>query len=197
VTTFYLIRHAQRAGDQEVLAGRVGGLHLTATGREQALRVAHHLAREPIEHVFSSPLERTRETAEPLARARGLEVDVLPGIGEIDTGAWTGRRFPELDADDLQWQQFNRQRTLTPIPRGETALEVQTRFVGEMLRLRETFPDDGIALVSHADPIKYAIVCLLGAPLDFHDRLEIGLGSISVVTLDAGGPKVKRVNEIP
>ena len=54
---------------------------------------------------------------------------------------------------------------------------------------------EGIVLVSHADPIKIALAGFLGAPLDFYDRLEIALGSISVVALGDGGAKVLGVNE--
>jgi probable phosphoglycerate mutase len=64
-----------------------------------------------------------------------------------------------------------------------------------MLRLRERFPHEGVALVSHADPIKIALACFLGAPLDFYDRLEVSLASVSVVALDEGGPRILRLNE--
>jgi broad specificity phosphatase PhoE len=195
VTTFYLIRHAQRAGDQSMLAGRIPGLSLTVTGREESERLARRLSREPITQIVSSPIERALQTAEPLARILGLTVAICPAMTEIDSGSWTGRTFRELDASDVQWRQFNRMRGLTPIPGGESMVEVQARFVGEMLRLRELYPNDAIACVSHADPIKVALACFLGAPLDFYDRLEVGLGSVSVVTMDEGGPKVLRLNE--
>jgi probable phosphoglycerate mutase len=195
VTTFYLIRHAQRAGDETMLAGRAAGLHLTSTGRAQAEQLARYLAREPIAHVLSSPIERARETAEPLARARGLVVDISPAITEIHAGAWTGRTFRELDAGDSQWRRFNRLRSLTRIPGGEAMADVQARFVGEMLRLCDAFPDEAIALVSHADPIKVALACFLGAPLDFYHRLQIDLASVSVVAFDDCGVSVRRLNE--
>jgi probable phosphoglycerate mutase len=197
VTTFYLIRHAERTGDQGSLTGRGAGFHLSATGRVQAERLARHLAHEPIGHVFSSPLERTRETAEPLAKHHRLRVELCPAIGEIDAGAWTGRTFRELDASDPHWQQFNRFRGGTRIPRGEAMVDVQARFVGEMLRLRAAFPGEGVALVSHADPIKIAIASFIGSPLDFHDRIEIGLGSVSVLALSEWGAKLLRLNDTP
>lgn len=194
MTTFYLIRHAERAGDQETLVGRKAGFPLSAHGRDQAARLGRHLGQEPIAHVFSSPVERARETAEAVARALGLIVGILPGLHEIDAGTWSGKTFRELDAGDARWRRFNRLRSLTRIPGGEAMVDVQARFVGEMLRLHEQFPDEGIALVSHADPIKIALAAFLGAPLDFYDRLEIGLASFSVVSLDDGGPKVLRLN---
>ena len=74
---------------------------------------------------------------------------------------------------------------------------VQHRFVAELLRLRDEFPGDAFAIVSHADPTKVALACFLGMPLDFYDRLEVSLGSISVLTLDGWGAKVLRLNEVP
>jgi broad specificity phosphatase PhoE len=197
VTTFYLIRHAQRSGDQHLLTGRLPGFSLTDEGRDQAERLARHLASESITRVFSSPMERAQETAGPIARQLRLAVQVLPAINEIDAGRWSGHTFGELDAGDEQWRRFNRWRSLTRIPGGESATEVQARFTSEMLRLQELYPADGIVLVSHADPIKIALAWALGAPLDFYDRLEIGLGSVSVVTLNEAAPKVLRLNESP
>lgn len=194
MTTFYLIRHAERIGDQGLLVGRKAGVALTARGREQAARLARYLAHESITHVFSSPMERTRETAEALASQHRLVVEILPGLHEINAGEWSGKLFRELDASDARWRRFNRLRGLTRIPDGETMVDVQARFVGEMMRLHEQFPDGGIALVSHADPIKVALAACLGAPLDFYDRLEIGLASVSIVTFDEAGPKVLRLN---
>jgi broad specificity phosphatase PhoE len=179
-----------------VLAGRTAGLHLTSNGRNQAECLARHLASEPINHLLSSPIDRARETAAPLAKERRLTVEISEAVTEIDAGAWTGKTFAELDHTEA-WRQFNRFRSATLVPGGESMVQVQERFVGEMIRLRDEFPNDGLAIVSHADPIKIALACFLGAPLDFYDRLEISLGSVSVLTLDSGSAKVLRLNEVP
>lgn len=194
---FHLIRHAERAGDQQLLVGRNPGVHLTAAGRAHAEQLARMLAAEPITRIYSSPLERARETAAPLARARGLTVGTLDAIGEIAAGDWTGRTFPQLDAESERWRQFNHFRSGIRMPNGESAVDVQARFVNAMLRLRDEFPSDGIALVSHADPIKIALACFLGAPLDLYDRMEISLGSVSVVRLENWGAKVLQLNWLP
>jgi probable phosphoglycerate mutase len=169
---------------------------LTPNGRGQAERLARHLASEPIQHLLSSPIDRARETAAPLAQERHLTVEITEAVTEIDAGAWTGKTFAELDQTD-RWRQFNRLRGATLIPGGESMVQVQERFVGEMIRLRDMFPNGAVAIVSHADPIKVALACFLGAPLDFYDRLEISLGSVSVMTLDSWGAKVLRLNDVP
>jgi broad specificity phosphatase PhoE len=174
----------------------MAGVHLTDAGKAQAERLARRLAHERIQHVLSSPIERALETAAPLARERGLSVEVCEALTEIELGAWTGRTFAELHAAE-QWRQFNQFRSGTLVPGGESMVQVQARFVGEMLRRRDESPDEGFALVSHADPIKIALATFLGAPLDFYDRLEVSLGSVSVLTLDRWGAKVMRLNEVP
>jgi broad specificity phosphatase PhoE len=194
VTAFYLIRHAQRTGDQERLVGRLAGFGLTALGTQQAERLARTLAREPISHIYSSPMERARETAAPLARQLGLVVELSAAITEVDAGSWTGRSFRELDAEDPQWRRFNRLRVTSAIPNGETAAGIQARFLGEMMRLQELHPTDGVALVSHADPIKIVLAAFLGAPIDFHDRLQIDLASVSLVRMDAESARVVYLN---
>jgi probable phosphoglycerate mutase len=140
-------------------------------------------------------MERARETAAPLAQTVWSDLGVCAAINEIDSGAWTGRTFSDLDANEEQWRRFNRFRSATPIPGGEWMVEVQARFVGEMLRLHERFPDERIALVSHAGPIKLALAYFLGVPVDFYDRIEVGLASVSVVALAPWGAKILRLND--
>jgi len=196
MTTFYLIRHAERMGNARLLAGRMSGLTLTSSGRAHADRIARALAHEPVQHIFSSPVERARETAAPLAHLRKLPVTTAEEIGEIDFGEWTGRTFDEL-ASDPRWTQFNRVRSTAVAPGGESLASVQLRFVGAMRTWAQAYPESGIALFSHADPIKTALAHYLDLPLDLFDRLEVGLGSISVVEADARAGRVIRLNEIP
>jgi len=194
MTTFYLIRHAEKDAPEDVLAGRTPGIGLSERGRRQAEAIARRLAAERIEVVGSSPVQRARETAEPIARTAGVEVQTLTGLHEIEFGEWTGKTFAELEAVE-SWRQFNRFRSGTRVPGGETIGEVQRRFVGEMLRLREAYPNSGVALVSHGDPIRMTLGYFLGAPLDLFERIEVGLASISVVAIEEFGARVLRMND--
>src|SRR3954471_19626925 len=77
VTTLLLLRHGQTATTGKLLPGRTAGLHLADAGREQAERAAARIAElDRVDAVYCSPLERTRETAAPVARARGLRTRV-------------------------------------------------------------------------------------------------------------------------
>ncbi len=73
-------------------------------------------------------------------------------------------------------------------------LEIQTRVVAEMVRLREAHPGECMAVVSHGDVIKAAVAHFLGVPLDLFLRIEIGLASVSVVAVGDTGPWVLCVN---
>jgi broad specificity phosphatase PhoE len=196
VTTFFLIRHGEKDADDQRLSGRLPGIHLTARGRRQAQALARELADAPIRRVYCSPLERARETAAPIAEARRLGVEICDELHELNCGAWTGRGFAEL-ASDPRWTQYNQFRSASRIPGGDTALEVQARVVGQLLRWRAMFPREGVAVVSHGDPIRFAVAYFLGMPLDFYLRLEIGVGSVTELTLDDHQPTVRRLNHLP
>lgn len=118
MTKVILVRHAVNDFLPKGIAGRKPGVHLNAEGKRQAESLAEHLARLPIAAIFSSPLERARETAEPLARRLGQHVEFAPELLEVDFGDWTGKSLQELDAIPL-WEHWNSFRSCTQIPNGE------------------------------------------------------------------------------
>ncbi len=182
------------------LAGRKPGVHLNAAGRAQAEKLAERLAGVPIDVIYSSPMERTRETAEPTAAKLGLDVHICDGIIELDLGDWTGAGYREL-MDSPVWRQFNSFRSGTRIPGGhELTVEVQARMAREMENLRARHPDSIIALFSHGDPIKTAIAHYLGIPLDYILRFTIDPASVSVISVEDYGPRILCINntdEVP
>jgi probable phosphoglycerate mutase len=194
MTTFLLIRHGVNDWVDRRLAGWLPGVHLNARGREQAERLAVRLEASGIDAIVSSPLDRARETAAPLASRTGVNVDLSEAVGEIRPGEWTGRTLEELEPDE-HWRRFNVFRGGTRAPQGELMLETQLRMVNEMLRLREERPGGKIAIVSHGDPLRAVIGYFLGAPIDMFLRLEISPASISVVRMDAWGAKVLCLND--
>jgi len=193
VTTFYLIRHGANDVLPHALAGRLPGTHLNNQGRDEARRVAERLKAAPIAHIFSSPMERCRETAEPLAHARGVAIETSEAINEVQFGEWKGAKMKALD-DDPRWQHWNRFRTGHVIPQGETMIEIQARVASEMIRLKDSFPDQHVALFSHGDPIRAALCYWLGMPLDFLPRLQADTGSISIVRVDDSTAIVQAMN---
>ncbi|MFW6187442.1 MAG: histidine phosphatase family protein, partial [Actinomycetota bacterium] len=77
-TLVLLVRHGETPTTGKVLPGRAPGLHLSERGRAQADRVAERLAGVRVDAVYTSPLERTRETAAPTAARTGREAVVEP-----------------------------------------------------------------------------------------------------------------------
>lgn len=194
MTTFYLVRHATNDFlKRGAIAGWQPGVHLNDDGRAQAASLAKLLRNEGISHLYSSPLERAQETAAPLASLLGLEIETAEALGEVRFGEWTGKHFSEI-APDRRWRQWNEFRTGARVPGGETMIEIQARFVGFMGRIAEEKPNATVALFSHGDPIRAALMYYLGMPLDFVHRIEVSPASVSIVRVAECGVQVLCIN---
>lgn len=193
-TTILLVRHGQTPTTGKLLPGRAPGLHLSDTGREQAERAAARIAELPaVAAVYCSPLERARETAAPIARARGLKPVPTKGLLEADFGEWTGAELKRLFKLP-EWTTVQRAPSTFRFPGGESFTEMQVRIVTTLDRLRSQHPGETIVCVSHADPIKAAVAHALGTHLDLFQRIVISTCSISALAWSAGGPIALTVN---
>lgn len=195
-TLVLFVRHGLTPTTGKVLPGRARGLHLAAEGRRQAEAVAERLAALPRVHaVYSSPLERARETAAAVGRRLGLGVAVEKGLLECDFGDWTGaelkalRRLPEWRAVQLHPSGFR-------FPNGESFREMHARVASTTARLRARHPGEAVVVVSHADPIKAAVADATGTPLDLFQRLVVSPCSVTAVAYGATGPLVLTVNSV-
>ena len=193
MTTFLLVRHATGDHVGRTLAGRAPGTLLSEAGRAEAERLAGRLAARPVHAVYASPMERARETADPIGRRLGLEVHDAPAFAELDFGQWTGRAI-ESFGDDPAWRHFNTYRSGTRIPGGELLLEAQARAVAELLRLRERHAGETVVVVSHADVIRAVLGHLAGVPMDLLLRFEIDPASVTEIVLEAWGVRIVGVN---
>jgi broad specificity phosphatase PhoE len=195
LTTIQFIRHGSNDWVGRAIAGWQPNVSLNEAGRQEVVRLAQGLAETPLDRLYSSPLERARETAEPISLRRNLPVAVSEAIGEVRFGDWTGQKLADLELDP-KWQQWNVFRSGHRVPNGETMLEIQARFVGFVQQLCRDFPGESIALVSHGDPIRATLLYYLGMPLDFFDRLEIGPASVSTMEIGDFGARLLRLNQI-
>jgi probable phosphomutase (TIGR03848 family) len=202
-TTVLLVRHGRTPTTGQVLPGRAPGLHLSDEGRSQAQRAAERIAglhgsgkgARRIAAVYSSPMERARETAAPIAKALGLRVRSHKGLVEADFGSWTGRNLSELSKLP-EWAQVQRYPSGFRFPGGESFSEMQTRMNGAVNQLVARHPGEVIVCASHADTIKAAVADAVGSHLDLFQRIVIGPCSITAITYTSAGPIVLAVNSM-
>jgi len=194
VALLLLIRHAVTEATGKRLSGWAPDIHLSERGREQASRLVDRLAPVRIAALYSSPLERCRETAEPLASARGLEVRDTDDLGEVRYGDWTGRSLAQLSRTRL-WRSVQQTPSAVRFPGGETLLEVQERAVRQVAAIASGHPKGVVALVSHGDVIRLLLAHYAGLHVDLFQRLVVSPASVSVVAAGDGIPRIIRVND--
>jgi probable phosphoglycerate mutase len=168
-------------------------VHLSEDGLAQAEAVAEQLAKAPIKAIYSSPIERTLETAQAVASRHRLEVQVLDDIGEVQYGTWTNRSLKTLARTKL-WAKVQGFPSAARFPGGETLREVQARAIAELERIQARHPKQMVCVVSHADVIKLVVAHYLGVHIDLFQRIAIGPASVSAVAVNDQGPMVLSVN---
>ncbi|MDA8292176.1 MAG: histidine phosphatase family protein [Actinomycetota bacterium] len=193
-TVVCFVRHGTTPTTGTVLPGRARGLHLSEQGRSEADAAGARLAGlAAARAVYSSPLERARETARRVARHLGLPVSVERGLLECDFGEWTGAQLSALRALDA-WETVQHHPSGFRFPGGESFPEVQARLAGAVERIVSRHPGEVVVAVSHADPIKIAVGDAMGVPLDLVQRTVISPCSVSAVAYAPSGPTVLCVN---
>ncbi len=197
-TLVLLVRHGQTPTTGKVLPGRAPGLHLADKGTRQAEEVALRIAslqsdERRVAAVYASPLERTRETAAPIAKALGLPVRRAKGLLECEFGDWTGAELKKLSKLP-EWRTVQRNPSGFRFPGGESFTEMQTRIGTAIETIRGNHAGQTVVAVSHADPIKAAVAQAMGMHLDLFQRIVISPCSVSAILYAADGPIVLAVN---
>jgi probable phosphoglycerate mutase len=193
-TLVLLVRHGQTPTTGATLPGRAAGLHLADTGRQQAEAAAARVAGlKKVDAVYASPLERTRETAAPIAKARGLKVKAEKGLLECDFGEWTGAELKDLRKLP-EWKTVQSFPSGFRFPGGESFIEMQTRMVDTVDRLVRRHAGGVVVAVSHADPIKALAAHAMGTHLDLFQRLVVSPCSVTAIAYSATGPIVLAMN---
>ncbi len=193
-TLILMVRHGQTPTTGTSLPGRAPGLHLAETGQQQAEAVAVRIAElDRVDAIYASPLERARETAAPIGKARGLKVGIDKGLLECDFGDWTGSLLKDL-MKLPEWQTVQKFPSGFRFPNGESFTDMQSRMVNTLDRLRAVHPGGVVVVVSHADPIKAAVAQAMGTHLDLFQRIVISTCSVSAVAYSTTGPVVLTVN---
>lgn len=199
MTLLLLIRHGEndyvKTGK---MAGRIPGVHLNEKGQKQAQALGDALKDVPIKAIYSSPLERAMETASPIAESHKLTIMQEPDLMDTNIGKWQGKSW-KLLALRKEWKIVQNAPSRFRFPEGESFPECQTRIVNVLERVikKHNKPQDIVAVVFHADPIKLAVAHFLGMPLDHFQRLGCDTGSLTMIAAGESGAFLPKLNQRP
>jgi probable phosphomutase (TIGR03848 family) len=195
MTSLYLIRHGDNDYVGKKLAGWTPGVHLNDKGRQQAEALAERLAPVRFKAIYSSPLERTLESARPLARAQDLRIQKREDLGEVHYGEWTGKSLRALSRTKL-WRVVQFNPSNMRFPQGEALRETQVRATGALDEICHAHPKGAVAIFSHGDVIRLCVAHFMGLGFDLFQRIQINPASVSVIQVGAGyPPRVARLND--
>ena len=194
-----LIRHGEndfvKTGK---LPGQTTGIHLNEKGQKQAQALCEALIHVPLKAIYSSPLERATETAEPIAASHKLAIHQEAGLMDAHVGKWQGKSIKALRLTNA-WKIVQHAPSRFQFPEGESFMDLQTRIVHtlEGIIRKHKNPKDIIAVVFHADPIKLAVSHFLGLPLDHFQRLSCDTGSLTALFVGEMGANLIKLNQRP
>jgi broad specificity phosphatase PhoE len=183
-----LVRHATCAQMDDVLLGRSLDLPLDQRGEGQARALARRLQAHWPFILESSPRRRARHTAGIIAAARDLPVRIAPQMDELDFGSWSGRPFAAL-AEDPQWRRWNRYRSVSRTPAGDSIRDVQLRALKHFESLQARDGEGTVVIVTHAEVIRAIALLAMGASIDEYTGIEIGPASMTAIKVS--GPELR------
>jgi ribonuclease H / adenosylcobalamin/alpha-ribazole phosphatase len=198
-TTTVLLRHGETAHTVAKRFSGSGGLdpELSAEGERQVAAVAARLAAAGgVDAVISSPLRRTRQTADAVAAGLGLEVREVDGFRECAFGEWDGLTFAEVREG---WPEllgsWLGDATVRP-PGGESFDDVRRRVRPARDQLLARFPERTVLVVTHVTPVKLLVREALGAPMTALYRMELSPATLTEIQWYAGGQaSLRRFND--
>jgi broad specificity phosphatase PhoE len=171
VTTILLARHGESDWNRAMRWQGHADRPLTERGRAQARELAERLVATELDAIYSSDLQRARETAEIVANARGLNVTALRDLREVDVGSWSGltrseaeQRFPEAFARWLVggegWDD------------GETYEQLSERVTRAIRAIAAAHPDERVLIVAHGGTIRTVHAAALGVDVHMYRRIQ-------------------------
>jgi phosphoserine phosphatase len=171
VTTILIARHGQSDWNQEKRWQGHADRPLTERGREQAQALADRVAHIELDAVYSSDLQRARDTAAVVAESQGLELRQLPELREVDVGSWSG--LTRAEAEDRFPEGFTRWRDGYPGWKdGETYEAMTDRALRAVDEIAAEHEGGRVLVVSHGGPIRAIHAAALGLDVHAYRRLR-------------------------
>jgi broad specificity phosphatase PhoE len=190
-----LVRHGQTAWNREQIFRGRADLPLSEHGHAQARAVGDHLAGLDVAAIHSSPMLRARQTAEPLAQAKGLPILDAPGLIDADFGAWQGLAIPQVEEKypDI-FRLWQAEPAKVKFPGGESYRAIARRAAAEFDRLARDAGDGTIVVVAHRFINKVVLCALLGIVRTGFWRIKQDTACLNVIAVEGGGPVVESLN---
>ena len=191
--TLWLARHGQSLSNAVRRFQGTQDIALSDLGRRQAVALSAGLRGRTVAHVYASPLERARRTAEIAVAGLDLPLTVVDDLRELSLGQWEGCTVEEIRTGPGDpYARWVRDPVQCPPPGGEPLPEVQARVLRAIAQIGSTHPDgENVLIVSHGGVISALLAHWLGLPLSSIWRLTIANCSLSEVS----PPRVVSVNE--
>ena len=194
----YLVRHAQTLWNGENRLQGGTDMPLSPLGLKQAECLAASFAGRHVHSIFTSGLQRSRQTAETIASGNGRSVSpiVEPELAEMHLGAWEGLTPEEIDARfQNAYQQWRRQPSSVVIPGGEPLAAFRQRVRRTLDRVMGGFGEGEHVVVTHGGVIAAVLADLLEADYDtLIRRLRLDNAGITALELGSRLPHVLWVN---
>ncbi|WP_329114818.1 histidine phosphatase family protein [Streptomyces sp. NBC_01465] len=201
MATLILVRHGRStANTSGVLAGRMPGVRLDERGLAQAAGLPERLAGVAPAAVVTSPLERCRETVQPLLDASpGLALHTEERISECDYGEWSGRKLAELSEEPLM-SVVQQHPSAAAFPGGESMPAMQARAVAAVrdwnARIEAEHGEHAVyVMCSHGDVIKSVVADALGMHLDLFQRIHVDPCSLTAIRYTRLRPFLLRLGD--
>src|SRR5512143_2694518 len=184
-TRLLLVRHGQIEANVDHRWNGSTDNPLTGQGIEEARRVAAHLARThpQVEAVYTSPAERARTTATPIAAALAVPLIVAPGLAEYGIGVLEGESFADLAGQHRFFERADADLTWAP-PGGESLAAVGQRVEAAWREIARAHPGAEIVVVSHGAAIAIGLTVLLHDDPRGWPRYRLRNASVTEIALD-------------
>ena len=176
------LRHGQATNNtQRVLAGRTPGIPLTEKGIDQAEKAAKFLEEMNISTIYSSPIERAKDTAEIVGKHNSIDVRIDDRLIELDMGKFTGMPYDEIfSSHGNVFMKFYNGELEIAHNGVETFADVKKRVLGMVDHVIENHPDENVVLVTHMDPIKAMLSTIVSFSAENLYELIIANASLNI-----------------
>jgi broad specificity phosphatase PhoE len=193
----FVLRHGETESSRERRFTGTRDVALTAVGQQQAEAAGVALAAAGLQAVYASPLERTRTSAELIAKPHSLPVRLDPRFAEMSFGEWEGRTWKDAAASHpalfTQWRNAPHE---VVVPGGDSLASVAARVADGLADLQAAHPGGTVALVTHAIVVKVFVLAALGLGLDRLWSIDASPGGLTEIEYRPGWVTVHRMNTL-